>query len=80
MCLVSFYTEASEIPNYDCYMIFNAGDRSGRENLGITNGSVPLLETGGLNWFVGVSIMMETHNETVAVQLLGCEVEHRTCQ
>lgn len=54
-------------------MIFYAGERSGRETLGITNGSVPLLETGGLNWFVGVSIMMETRNETLAVQLHGCK-------
>lgn len=69
----SFYTETSKIPNYECHMIFYAGERSGRETLGITNGSVPLLETGGLNWFVGVSIMMETRNETLAVQLHGCK-------
>lgn len=31
------------------------GNRSNREATGVSSGTVPLMETGGLNWFVGTN-------------------------
>lgn len=30
------------------------GTRSNREATGVSSGTIPLMETGGLNWFVGM--------------------------
>lgn len=38
--------------------------RSARDTSGLPNGSVPLLETGGLNWFVGRILLLHLTNSS----------------